>query len=214
MSQNNNNNNNNNCIDLKRDSFSDRICDDLCEVLLSYLSFEDKIRFECVSKQWRKLIFNKQYIIKIYRYPIQKKNIFKALWNERHEFNVKAFESVLKKCKFVNDINFWNNDNNDITYEIILKLIIKYCYYLKSITLCFGLINDKLIEKFGLKFGQKLSHILYYGCSGVQQDIHIHKFKKLLRLCPNLVEINCDLSYFVDENELLVPKLSKIETRF
>jgi hypothetical protein len=45
------NNNNNNEKSLKRDSFSGRICDDLCEVLLSYLSFEDKIRFECVSKQ-------------------------------------------------------------------------------------------------------------------------------------------------------------------
>jgi hypothetical protein len=46
-------NNNNNKIDLKRDSFSGRICDDLCEVLLSYLSFEDKIRFECISKQFQ-----------------------------------------------------------------------------------------------------------------------------------------------------------------
>ena len=32
----------------RRDSFSDRVCDDLCEHLLSFLSFEDKIRFECV----------------------------------------------------------------------------------------------------------------------------------------------------------------------
>jgi hypothetical protein len=44
------NNNNNNESSLKRDSFSGRICDDLCEVLLSYLSFEDKIHFECISK--------------------------------------------------------------------------------------------------------------------------------------------------------------------
>jgi hypothetical protein len=51
--------------DLKRDSFSDRICDDLFEVLLKYLSFEDKIRFECVSKQFQRLIFNKQYCIEI-----------------------------------------------------------------------------------------------------------------------------------------------------
>ena len=55
----------NNKIDLKRNSFSDRICDDLCQVLLKYLSFEDKIRFECVSKQWKTLIFNKQNSIEI-----------------------------------------------------------------------------------------------------------------------------------------------------
>src|SRR5260370_1228779 len=44
-----------------RQTFSDRICDDLCEVLLSYLSFEDKIRFECVSQQFKRTVYQKQY---------------------------------------------------------------------------------------------------------------------------------------------------------
>jgi hypothetical protein len=38
----------------------DTLGDDLCEVLLSYLSICHKIRFECVFKQWRRFIFNKQ----------------------------------------------------------------------------------------------------------------------------------------------------------
>jgi hypothetical protein len=63
-----NNNNNNNEIDLKRDSFSDRFCDDLCEVLLSYLSLEDKIRFECVSKQFQNCIYIKQNTIELNAY--------------------------------------------------------------------------------------------------------------------------------------------------
>jgi hypothetical protein len=46
-------------------------------------------------------------------------------------------------------------------YEIILKWIIKYCYYLKSITFDFNEINEKLIEEFGLKFRQKLSQISF-----------------------------------------------------
>ena len=33
-------------LGLRRDSFSERFCDDLCEIIVSYLSFEDKIRFE------------------------------------------------------------------------------------------------------------------------------------------------------------------------
>jgi hypothetical protein len=41
----------------------DRFNDDLCEVLVSYLSISDKIRLECVSKHWKNLIFNKQKII-------------------------------------------------------------------------------------------------------------------------------------------------------
>ena len=49
----NNINNNKSCneLSLRRDSFSDRFCDDLCSVVVSYLSFEHKILFECVSHQ-------------------------------------------------------------------------------------------------------------------------------------------------------------------
>ncbi len=32
----------------------------LCQLLLSYLSISHKIRFECVSKQSKELVFNKQ----------------------------------------------------------------------------------------------------------------------------------------------------------
>ncbi len=94
--------NNNNKIDLRRDSMSDRICDDLCELLLSYLSFEDKIKFECVSKQWQKLIFNKQFILDINVFGSYKKQQFldKLLIPKNdNKFDLKAFESVLKKCK-------------------------------------------------------------------------------------------------------------------
>ncbi len=41
------------------DSF-ERFCDDLCQLLLSFLPISDKIKFECVSKQWKRLIFNRK----------------------------------------------------------------------------------------------------------------------------------------------------------
>jgi hypothetical protein len=199
-------------INKKRQSFSDRICDDLCEVLLSYLSFEDKIRFECVSKQFQKSIFNKQFIIEIDEYPNRKENTLNALMNKTNKFNVKAFESVLKKSKFVNEI--YIRVNNKKLNEIILKLIIKYCYYLKSITFDFNEINEQLLEEFGLKFGQKLSQISFI--RSLRNHKSIDKYKKLLRLCPNLVSFGdkylTDLSLFVDSNELLVPKLTSIST--
>ena len=37
-----------------RQSFSDRICDDLCEEILQYLSLEDKLKLEGVSKQFQR----------------------------------------------------------------------------------------------------------------------------------------------------------------
>ena len=38
----------------------DRFGDDLIELVLSYLSLKKCFRFRCVSKQWKRLIFNKQ----------------------------------------------------------------------------------------------------------------------------------------------------------
>ena len=43
----------------------DRFGDDLTELILQYLTFEDKVRLECVSKQWRRLVFNKQFVLDI-----------------------------------------------------------------------------------------------------------------------------------------------------
>ena len=49
----------------KRQSFSDRICDDLCEEILQYLSLEDKLKLEGVSKQFQRTVLNKHYELSI-----------------------------------------------------------------------------------------------------------------------------------------------------
>ena len=59
-----------------KDSF-DRFGDDLCELLLSFDSFEDKIRFENIWKQWQTLIFNKQFKSKLIINKSNEKLFFK-----------------------------------------------------------------------------------------------------------------------------------------
>jgi hypothetical protein len=68
------------------------------------LSFEDKIKFECISKQFQRLVSNKQFIIEVNEYPNRKENTLNALIKKRNEINVKAFEGVLKKCNFLNEV--------------------------------------------------------------------------------------------------------------
>jgi hypothetical protein len=137
------------------------------------------------------------------------KNTLNNSFNGRNEnFNFKAFESVLKKCEFINEVIA---DSNTVE---VLKLIIKYCNNLKSIAFNITDINDQLIEEFGRKFGQKLREIQFISAYGSNDNIR--KSKKLLRFCPNLITfgdryVNL-LSLFVDENELLVPKLTSIST--
>ena len=41
------------------DSFDDRICDDLCEVILQYLPLKDQIKLECVSKQFQRTVYRR-----------------------------------------------------------------------------------------------------------------------------------------------------------
>src|SRR5690348_7145073 len=69
----------------KKNSF-DRFGDDLTELILSYLSFEDKFRFECVSKRFKRLIFNKQ------------KEINVSICGLNTSKKIKYLRSVLKKC--------------------------------------------------------------------------------------------------------------------
>ncbi len=76
---------NNEEFDSNGESFSGRICNDLCEVLLSYLSFEDKIRFECVSKQWQKLIYNKQYILEVNETSDKSKSFYYKIYFKPEE---------------------------------------------------------------------------------------------------------------------------------
>ncbi|CAG2174818.1 unnamed protein product, partial [Oppiella nova] len=72
----------------------DRFGDDLHQQVLSYLSFRDCFRFECVSKQWRRSIHQKRH-----------KLVINALLSEMsadHYLDVnrmdrQTFESVLKK---------------------------------------------------------------------------------------------------------------------
>jgi hypothetical protein len=88
----------------KRQSFDYRICDDLCEVLLSYLSFEDKIRFECVSKQFQRCVYNKQNAICIGFSG--KDSLNRLRINQSINIDIfDAFEDILIKWEFINKIN-------------------------------------------------------------------------------------------------------------
>ena len=57
----------------RRDSFNDRFCDDFSEVLLQYLPLEDKLRLECVSKQFQRTVFQRQFELFINTFPDNKK---------------------------------------------------------------------------------------------------------------------------------------------
>ena len=80
----------------------DRFGDDLNEEVLQYLTFEDKIRLECVSKQWQRCVYQKQYVIEIdffrsYKRQNSLNGLFRRIDDERQSDEQRVV-SVVKKC--------------------------------------------------------------------------------------------------------------------
>ena len=73
--------------DSKRDSFETRICDDLSQYILQFLSFKDKLNFECVSKQFQRSVFNR------------------LLLDLDYMSSISALKAMLKKCPNVRSID-------------------------------------------------------------------------------------------------------------
>jgi hypothetical protein len=65
-------------------------------------------------------------------------------------------------------------DIDDINSEEVFRLIIKNCTNLKSIAFDFNEISDELMEKFGLKFGEKIHKINFIKVDECTQIISIN----------------------------------------
>jgi hypothetical protein len=184
----------------------DRFGDDLCELLLSYLPISDKINFECVSKQWNRLIFNKLQNITI----INKLYVNHQISSESYDsikisykiWNVKSksiIECLTKKFQFINKLTIDFRIDNDL-----VKIIVENCKVLKKFQ-TFGSPNENFWVTFGKKFGPKLEFI----------DIHAIEKSRILSILgstPNLKAIKIHDNYEALIEQYL-PKLEKIIIR-
>ena len=103
----------------KRQSFFERICDDLCEEILKYLPIEDRFRLEGVSKQFQRTIFKSEGVLFLKLDDMEKCKI------------------LLKKCRNVNQIktsdyyyilaHFDKDSGKTNKYNKLVKIIIKNC---------------------------------------------------------------------------------------
>ena len=91
----------------------DRLGDDLTEEVIQYLTFADKVRLESVSKQWKRCVFQKEFVslslscvnleAKEHLQGFGKVNLnemnslFKLIDNETI-LDYQSLESLLKKC--------------------------------------------------------------------------------------------------------------------
>ena len=133
----------------RRDSFDDRFCDDLCEDILQYLSLKDKLRLQCVSKQFQRTVFKRQYELYInimnpekhkdYSENISRYRRISNYYYYIEEQNLHSFEALLKKCPNIttielNGLCYDLDDNPDNLYYRCLD-------YIRSVLAFFSIIS-------------------------------------------------------------------------
>ena len=168
----------------KRQSFSERICDDLCPHILQYLSLEDKLRLECVSKQFQRSIITSQRVISV-DFKRNNKNWLIIL------------ESLLKKFPNIREVKNPDIYDNKSDYNKAIELIIKYCHKLTHFDFCFEFLSEentqKVLDQYSLNFDSanfqfiKISEVMDFISPAAKQFFSSLKetnIKKLVSFSP------------------------------
>ena len=173
VSQNNHSLNERKEDNYRRDSFEDRFCDDLCEDILQYLSLEDKLRLQSVSKQFQRTVFQRQYelFVNVRRLDSHEFYLGNKDFSNRNDFNyyyienrsLDSFKALLKKCPNITSIQLDGHDRFDPNYDQdinnrITRVIIENCNNLSAINE-YGIFNESNFEEFKLKFGPKMKYL-------------------------------------------------------
>ena len=172
-----------------------RIEETLIEHILSYLTFEEKVMFECLSKRVQSLIYKKQTKLSLcnedpinllegLKIQITVTDFATAVANDWHGKCVdkEKLASLLKKCPNIESI--------DIDCYINLKdlmIIGHHCPNLNTMRIdTMGLSVDELV-KFSQNYGYGLKKIALY-CRDIPG---VDNWWQFLEFCPNLTHLWC-----------------------
>ena len=201
----------------RRDSFDDRFCDDLCEEILQYLSLEDKLRLQCVSKQFQRTVFKRQYELYINIRGQKHLKFYLKYWDlSNREFynnyniedqSLDSFKVLLKKCPNSTSINLikflgsHDSDFDDQDYqkvEEIARVIIENCNNLREAFAFNDIISDdNIVEEFHQKFGPKIKYLPF-----------VRKLNEL-SLFPNIEQVK--IGYLKRNSIIPQLKLAKLK---
>ena len=184
-----------------RDSM-ERFGDDLTELILSYLYINDKVKFECLSKQWQRVIFNKQTEVNtcILSPNTVLHNPFHVLYISMSETTylkrlnreITVLESVLKKCPNICRVYLSISSFNEKFY-----VYTKYCRRITKLTIPAD-INQTTLKPMATKHGKWLEEFTY------GSSISSCYIRQFLQMCPNIKKINTHIHD--NNNNILVDK--------
>jgi hypothetical protein len=176
--------------------------DELTELILSYISFEDKIILERVSKQFQRTIFKKQYNIEFTGYEME-------IYLFKKTINIKDIEFIFKKCLNIKiiDINGYINDN---IFNNLIYLLIKYnnCMNTFRCRNNLNLLPNKTLNSFIKKFESKLES--FYYCFDHLDNFNYSYMKSFnyIKSITGRIALN---QLFNDKNEIIFNNLYEVE---
>ena len=167
------------------DSF-DRFSDDLIELIASYLSLEDKTRLQCVSKQWRRTVFQRQTSLTDFKGDIDGMLQYICFdWvNGPEEYYITRVKNSLLICPNVKNIDFYVRDDKT------LDVITDWCRRVDSIHIYLNLISSQAITRFGQRFGQTLKSIVFMDIKVINYREPLKKQLSLINLCMNIESLD------------------------
>ena len=181
----------------RRDSI-DRFGDDLTELILSFMSFEDQTRLQFVCRQWQRLIFEKTCEVRIVKeWSLTK--MYRRIVRFDKSCTTRAKISCLRNCRNIRSVSLKN-----VTNKKELSLIGQYCPHIRALD------YRKIDVRSALPFFRDYGHKL--------EELHLildyKLLKKFLDLCPNLkkVQVN-DSEVLLTEGNDFLPQLEHVVSR-
>ena len=182
-----------------KDSF-DRFGDDLTEEILQYLTFE------CVSKQWQRCVYRKQFVIDIQDiYESKTNNSLELVLKRRTDANgqqiqfidQKLLKYILEKCPNIKKVIIKVLFSVDIQ---VMNIFGEYCRHIKALDCS---LESYQLMRFASIYGNKIEEL--------KLNDNSSNFRLFLRMCRNVKNISViqDWIIFNDDNQFL-PKLEAI----
>ena len=136
------------------------------EVTYQYLSLEEKINLQYVSKQFQRTVFRRVYEFSLRQIIRPTYSDVTYYWSSsfipENESELKPIESLLKKCPNLQriDLDGFQTNNNQIS-KLMIQMITKYCNHLIEFNGISLNTNDCETQEFCRKFGPKLKYFLF-----------------------------------------------------
>ncbi|CAG2100924.1 unnamed protein product [Medioppia subpectinata] len=177
----------------------DRFGDDLCGLLLSYLTFEDRFRYECVSKQFQRTVFKSVVDISINDQLISHKSLkgrnfsynpmdlkivgqmlshmYDSLMGyETTEFNTQLLATIARKCPNIQTIDCRGiGTKYEEHIPEMLNIFRGNSRHLREIYCNLGQNSDQLCHT----FGPLVTRIDRISAAEKQSLIHCHQLSRL-----------------------------------